>query len=93
MTIRDQLKRRYGIMIVGIFAIPMFGILWLDSSTPSNHALRVTVIASAVIANLLVLIARFKCPICRSHFSGVSRRVLFQPGACACPHCGIDLGH
>jgi hypothetical protein len=91
MTIRDHLKRRYRLMVLCAFAIPALGVLWLSYSTPINHTFRVDIITLVFIVNLALLLARFQCPSCHANITAVSRQVLFESGACTCPHCGIDL--
>jgi hypothetical protein len=91
MTIRNQLKRRYRAMLVVAFAVPGLSVLWLSNSTPLNHTFRVSVVTLVLLANLLLFLARFKCPSCRANISAVSRQVLFESGTCTCPHCGTDL--
>jgi hypothetical protein len=78
-------------MVVIAFAGPGLSILWLSYSTPLNHTFRVSVVTFAFIVNLLLFLARFKCPSCHANVSAASRQVLYESGPCACPHCGIDL--
>jgi hypothetical protein len=91
MTIREQLKVRYRLMVVGVMTIPALSVLWLHASTPLNHTFRVMVIASAEIVVMLLFIFTFTCSNCRANISKISRQVLFQSGACPCPRCGTNL--
>jgi hypothetical protein len=91
MTIRGHLKYRYRLMIGGVMMIPALGLLWLHSSTPLNHTFRVNAIGIAEIAVMLLFLATFRCANCHKTLSAVSRQVLFDPGFCSCPHCGIKL--
>jgi hypothetical protein len=91
MTIREHLKVRYRLMVVGVMTIPALSVLWLHSSTPLNHTFRVTVIGLAEIAVMLLFIFTFTCSNCRANISKISRQVLFGSGGCSCPHCGGDL--
>jgi hypothetical protein len=91
MTFRERLKLRYRLMVAGVMTIPALSILWLHSSTPLNHTFRVTVIAWADIAIMLLFALTFKCPVCRAGLLAVSRQILFDSRPCTCPHCGNNL--
>lgn len=91
MTIRDQMKRRYRATLVVVFAISGLGVIWLGYATPLNHTFRISVITGVFTANLLLFLARFKCPSCNANISATSRQMLLDSGPCACPHCGVDL--
>lgn len=91
MTFRERLKLRYRLMVAGVMIIPAVGILWLHSSTPLNHTFRVTVIAWADIALMLLFALTFKCPVCRVSLLAASRQMLFDLVTCSCPHCGSNL--
>jgi predicted RNA-binding Zn-ribbon protein involved in translation (DUF1610 family) len=85
------LEVRYRLMVWGVMTIPILGVLWLHSSTPLNHTFRVTTIAGAEIAVMLMYLWSFKCPNCRVMLSAVSREILFDSAMSKCPHCGINL--
>ena len=91
MTIRGHLKFRYRLMIWGVMMTPVLGLSWLYSSTALNHSFRSASIAIVEIAAMLLFLATFRCSNCHKNLSTVSRQVLFNPGFCTCPHCGINL--
>lgn len=91
MTIRDQMKRRYRAMLVVAFAIPGLSAIWLSYATPINHTFRVSVITGLFIANMLLFLARLRCPSCSTNISATSRQIFVDSGPCACPHCGADF--
>jgi hypothetical protein len=92
MTIREHLKFRYRLMVWGVMTIPALSFLWLHSSTPFNHALRITLIGVAEIAVMLLFLFRFKYPNCHAGLTAVSRQILFESAFNNCPHYGINLG-
>jgi hypothetical protein len=56
MEIREQWKLRVRLIVANVITIPALGVIWLHSSTPLNHTFRVTAIAFADIAVMLLLV-------------------------------------
>jgi len=68
MEIREQWKLRVRLIVASLITIPALGVLWLHSSTPLNHTFRVTAIAVAEIAVMLLLV------LARRHVSAAGER-------------------
>ncbi len=92
MTTRQRLKNLfYGMLAGTVMVVPSLGTICLRYSDSTIHNLCAAMIAYVDIGILLLFVALFRCPRCRSSLLEWTHALLNASGPRHCPRCGLDL--
>ena len=89
-TIRDHLRRRYRLALVGV----VIGALVMISASGSALTIELEMAGAVVLSSALLIAARTRCPKCTRLFDNHVIAALVRHSQAPperCPHCGVDL--
>lgn len=89
-TMRDRIRRRYRLALVGVF----IGALLMISAPDTVLTISLEIAGAAVIGSALVVAVRTRCPKCRRPLDGHSIAALVRYSHLPperCPHCGMSF--
>jgi hypothetical protein len=89
-TMRDYLRRRYRLALVGV----VIGALVLIAAPGSMATPVLDIVGATVLGSALLIAVRTRCPKCLKLFDSRAIAALVQFSYAPpkrCPHCGVDL--
>ena len=89
-TMRDYLRRRYRLALIGVFS----GAVLLIAAPFGPIGIGLQLLGAIILASALVLAVRTRCPKCRRLFDTRVIAALVQFSHAPperCPHCGVNL--